>query len=42
MDVEKINPNSTDDNSTKHSTQYRHDKDISSNPHKKKKSGTSQ
>ena len=31
--MDKTIPNSTDDDSTKHSTQDRHDKDISSNPH---------
>ena len=36
MDVEKTIPNSTDDYSTKHATQDRHDQDISSNLHKKK------
>ena len=43
MDVEKLDPNSTDDDSTKNSTQdhssvqVHHDQDISSNFHNKKK-----
>ena len=37
MDVEKTIPNSTDNDSTKHSTQDRHDQNIFSNPHKNKK-----